>query len=134
MEHFKAGDRKSITVTVTDKMVHQFAEMSGDFNAVHMDDEAAKKTRFGRRIAHGMIAGALISRALAMELGPGGIYLGQTLKFKNPIFIDDTIVIDLLVTNFREERGIGIISTTVTKTTGEVCVTGDATIMRGDFV
>lgn len=131
---FKVGDRKSITIEVTEKMVQQFAEMSGDFNAVHMDEEAAKKTRFGRRIAHGMISGALISRALAMELGPGGIYLAQTLKFVNPIFIGDTIVIELLVTNFREEKGIGIIETTVKKTTGETCVKGDATIMRGDFV
>jgi len=131
---FVKGDKKSITVTVTEKMVEQFAEMSGDFNAVHMDEEAAKKTRFGRRIAHGMISAALISRALAMELGPGGIYLGQTLKFKNPIFLNETIIIDLEVTNFREDRGIGTIETTVTKTTGEVCVTGTATIMRGDFV
>ena len=131
---FKVGDRKSITIQVTDKMVHQFAEMSGDFNAVHMDEEAAKKTRFKRRIAHGMISGALISRALAMELGPGGIYLAQTLKFVNPIYIDDTIVIELHVTNFREERGIGIIETNVKKTTGELCVKGEATIMAGEFV
>ncbi len=131
---FTKGDKKSVTVTVTEKMVQQFAEMSGDFNAVHMDEEFAKKTRFGRRIAHGMISAALISRALAMELGPGGIYLGQTLKFKNPIFLNETIVIDLEVTAYREDRGIGTIDTTVTKTTGEVCVTGTATIMRGDFV
>jgi 3-hydroxybutyryl-CoA dehydratase len=135
MGEFKVGDHKSVTVTVTEKMVQQFAEMSGDFNAVHMDEEAAKKTRFGRRIAHGMISAALISRTLAMELGPGGIYLAQTLKFVSPVFINDTIVIDIKVTNFRAERGIGIIETIVKKAdTGEICVKGEATIMRGDFV
>jgi 3-hydroxybutyryl-CoA dehydratase len=132
---FKVGDQKSVTVTVTEKMVQQFAELSGDFNAVHMDEEFAKTTRFGRRIAHGMISAALISRTLAMELGPGGIYLGQTLKFVNPVFINDTIVIEIKVTNFRPERGIGIIETIVKKqATGEICVKGEATIMRGDFV
>lgn len=131
---FKVGDTKSVTVKVTDKMVHQFAEMSGDFNPVHMDDEAASKTRFKRRIAHGMICGALISRTLAMELGPGGIYLSQTLKFQNPVFIDDTITINLKVLSLREERGIGMIETTVVKDSGEVCVKGEAMIMQGGFV
>ena len=131
---FKVGDTKSVTVKVTDKMVHQFAEMSGDFNPVHLDDEAASKTRFKRRIAHGMICGALISRALAMELGPGGIYLSQTMKFQNPVFIDDTIIISLKVLSLREEKGIGMIETLVKKETGEICVKGEAMIMQGDFV
>lgn len=131
---FKVGDQMSITVTVTEKMVQQFAEMSGDFNPVHMDEEHAKKTRFGRRIAHGMISAAIISRALAMELGPGGIYLAQTLKFVNPIFINDTVVIGLSVKSLRSS-GIGVIETTVTKEgSGEVCVKGEATIMAGDAV
>jgi acyl dehydratase len=132
---FKVGDSKTITVTITEKMVQQFAEMSGDFNPVHMDEEYAKKTRFGRRIAHGMISGALISRALAMELGTGGIYLSQTLKFLQPIFIGDSVEITLKVATLREERGIANIETTVKKVgTGEVCVKGDAMIMRGDRV
>jgi acyl dehydratase len=131
---FKVGDRKTVSVTITEKMVQQFAEMSGDFNPVHMDEEHAKKTRFGRRIAHGMISAALISRALAMELGPGGIYLAQTLKFVNPIFIGETVNIELNVTAMREEKGIGIIETLVKKQNGDLCVKGDATIMRGDRV
>jgi acyl dehydratase len=130
---FQVGDKKTITVTVTEKMVQQFAEMSGDFNPVHMDEEHAKKTRFGRRIAHGMISGSLISRALAMELGSGGIYLAQTLKFVNPVFIGDTVTVELLVKNLRG-KGIGLIETTVTKQTGEVCVKGEATIMAADSV
>lgn len=131
---FKVGDKKSVSVQVTEKMVHQFAEMSGDFNPVHMDDEFAKKTRFKQRIAHGMISGALISRALAMELGPGGIYLSQKMKFLQPVFIDDTVTIELTVLTLREEKGLATIETTVTKQTGELCVKGEAMIMQGDFV
>jgi 3-hydroxybutyryl-CoA dehydratase len=134
MSAFKVGDRKSVTVQVTDKMVRQFAEMSGDFNPIHLDDEYAKGTRFGRRIAHGMICGALISRALAMELGSGGIYLSQSMKFLQPVFIDDEVVIELHVASLRPEKGIASIETTVKKTTGETCVKGEAMIMRGEFV
>lgn len=131
---FKVGDRVSVQVQVTDKMVRQFAEMSGDFNPIHLDDEYAKGTRFGRRIAHGMICGALISRALAMNLGTGGIYLSQTLKFLQPVFIDDVINIELHVAALREEKGIASIDTVVKKTTGETCVKGEAMIMIGKFV
>ncbi len=134
MNGFKIGDSKTITVQVTDKMVRQFAEMSGDFNPIHLDEEHAKKTRFGRRIAHGMICGALISRALAMELGPGGIYLSQTLKFLNPVFIDDVVIVELTVESMRAEKGIASIKTIVTKENGDVCVKGEAMIMQGDFV
>lgn len=132
--NFKLGDRKSISIQVTDKMVHQFADMSGDHNPIHLDDDYAKTTRFGRRIAHGMICAALISRCLGEALGDGGIYLGQTLKFLNPVFIDDTVTIHLYVAQFREERGIAIIETLVTKQTGETVVKGEATIMTSDAV
>lgn len=134
MSDFKIGDQRSVTVQVTDKMVHQFAEMSGDFNPIHLDDNYAKTTRFGRRIAHGMICGALISRALAMELGPGGIYLSQNMKFLQPVFVDDTVIIELRVQTLREEKGIASIETIVKKPTGEICVKGEAMIMQGKFV
>ena len=134
MSVFKVGDRISINVQVTDKMVRQFAEMSGDFNPIHLDDDYAKGTRFGRRIAHGMICGALISRTLAMELGSGGIYLSQTLKFLQPVFIDDVLTIELHVASLRAEKGIASIETTVKKQSGETCVKGDAMIMTGEFI
>ncbi len=132
---FKVGDRKTVRVVVTEKMVQQFAELSGDFNPIHMDEEHAKKTRFGRRIAHGMICGALISRALAMELGTAGIYLSQKLKFLKPVFINDEIEVELVVTALREDRGIGTIETNVTKVaTGEQVIKGEAMIMSGEYI
>ena len=131
---FQVGDKRSVTVQVTEKMVQQFAEMSGDFNPIHMDEEYAKGTRFKRRIAHGMICGALISRTLAMELGPGGIYLAQTLKFLSPVFIGDVVTVELKVTALRGEKGIGIVETLVKNEKGELVVKGDATIMVGTAV
>lgn len=123
------GFHTEMKVQVTDKMVRQFAEMSGDFNPIHVDDEFAKKTRFGRRIAHGMIVGALFSRALVTDLGQGGVYLGQQMKFVSPVFIDDNLVICLTVTGHRKEKGIITVETIAKKENGEIVVKGEAVIM-----
>lgn len=123
------GFKTTLEVQITDKMVRQFAEMSGDYNPIHLDDEYAKSTRFGRRIAHGMIMGALISRALNEKIGTGGIYLGQNLKFVNPVYIDDIVTLELTVTGLRKEKGIATLETIAKKQTGEIVVKGEAIIM-----
>lgn len=123
------GFKANVEVQVTDKMVHQFAEMSGDFNPIHLNDDYAKTTRFGRRIAHGMIVGALISRALNEKIGQGGVYLAQNLKFVNPVFIDDTVNIELTITGLRKEKGIATVETIAKKQTGETVAKGEAMIM-----
>lgn len=123
------GFKASLTVQVTDKMVHQFGEMSGDRNPLHFDEAYAKTTRFGRRIAHGMIVGALISRALNDKLGSGGVYLAQNLKFVNPVYIDDVVTITLQITGLRKEKGIATIETIATKQNGDIVAKGEAIIM-----
>lgn len=123
------GYTASETVKVTDKMVRQFAEMSGDFNPIHLDDEFAKTTRFKKRIAHGMILGALISRLLNQKIGPGGIYLAQTLKFSNPVFIDEDVTFEFKMTKLHQKRGFGIIETIAKKASGDIVMKGEATIM-----
>lgn len=123
------GFSTTITVQVTDKMVHQFADLSGDRNPIHLDDEYAKNSRFKQRIAHGMIVGALISRALVDGIGTGGIYLAQNMKFVNPVFIDDVINITITITGLRKEKGIATVDTNVTKPNGDIVVKGDAVIM-----
>lgn len=128
-ENIGIGHTASITVQVTDKMVRQFAELSGDYNPIHVDDEYAAKSKFKQRIAHGMIVGALISRALVDGIGTGGIYLSQNLKFVNPVFIDDTIVITIKITGMRSEKGIATVETNAAKLNGDVVVKGDAIIM-----
>lgn len=129
MSRIEVGHTASITVQVTDKMVRQFAELSGDNNPIHMDEEYAKNSRFGRRIAHGMIVGALISRALVDGIGGGGIYLGQSMKFVNPVFIDDTVIVTIKVTGIRGEKGIATVETNAVKPNGDIVVKGDAVIM-----
>lgn len=127
---FEVGHKIVIKEKITDDMVRKFAEVSGDHNPMHLDDEYAKKTRFKQRIAHGMISAALISRALGQELGPGGIYLSQSLKFLNPIFIDDEVSVEITVTAVRAEKGIGTAETIVKKIpSGDIVVKGEAMIM-----
>jgi len=123
------GYTSRISVKITEEMVEDFARISGDRNPIHMDEEFAKTTRFKKRIAHGMLAASFISRALNEAIGKGGVYLSQTLKFTNPIYIGETIHVNLKVTAFREEKGFASVETTVTDDSGAVLVKGEAMLM-----
>jgi 3-hydroxybutyryl-CoA dehydratase len=126
----KIGDSFSKTRTVTDELIRAFAEVSGDYNPIHLDEDIAAKTRFGQRIAHGMLSGAFISAVLGYELQERKIvYLSQTMKFVAPAFIGDEITTTAVVKNIREERGIVTLETTCTKQDGTVTVTGQAMVM-----
>src|ERR1700750_1102445 len=84
---FKVGDSAELTKTIEQADIDAFARVTGDHNPVHVDEEFAKSTRFGRRIAHGMLTASLISAVLANKLpGEGSVYLGQTLQFVAPVF------------------------------------------------
>ena len=124
------GDKFSTTKQITDAVVHAFAELSGDHNPIHLDEEFAAKTRFGRRIAHGMISGALISAVLGYEFKERKIvYLSQTLKFVAPVFIDDTVTATATVTRIREDKPVVTLETVCTNQKGEVTLTGEAAVM-----
>lgn len=99
------GQQASYGKTLTEDDLALFAAVSGDVNPVHLDAEYAATTMFEGRIAHGMWTGALISAALALELpGPGTIYLGQTLQFRAPVRLGDTITVNLEVTAKKADK------------------------------
>jgi acyl dehydratase len=126
----KIGDKFSTERLVTDELIRKFADVSGDYNPIHLDEEAAKKTRFGRRIAHGMLSGAFISAVLGYELSERRIvYLGQTLRFTAPVFIGDTITATGTVTKIRPDKPVVTIETVCTNQDGETVVTGEAVVM-----
>ena len=126
----KTGDKFSTTKQITDAVVRGFAELSGDFNPIHLDEEFAKTTQFGRRIAHGMISGALISAVLGNEFrGLKIVYLSQTMKFTAPVFIDDTVTATATVTNIREDKQIITLETICTNQAEKVVVKGESMIM-----
>ena len=125
---FKPGDTASISKTITDDDIQKFADASGDHNPLHLDDEFAKSTRFGRRIAHGMFSASLISAVIANQLpGQGSIYLGQTLKFVAPVFPGDTITARVTVISIRDDKPVMKLETVCSNQHGEVVITGEAT-------
>lgn len=126
----KIGDSFSTSRTVTDELVRKFAEVSGDYNPIHLDEEFAKTTRFGRRIAHGMLSGAFISAVLGYEFKERKIvYLSQTMKFTAPVYLEDTVTATATVTGIREAKGIVILETICTNQDGGVLVKGEAVVM-----
>jgi len=124
------GDAAEISRTVTDEDVRAFAELTGDCNPVHLDEEYAAGTRFGRRIAHGMLGASLVSAVLANELpGRGTVYLSQTLRFTAPVFIGDTVTARVVVTQVREDKPIVTLETVCTNQRGERVVEGEAVVL-----
>lgn len=115
--------------TTTEANIVRFADLSGDRNPVHLDDEYAARSPFGKRIAHGFLTGAYISAVLGMDLpGPGSIYLGQTLKFLAPVYIGDTITVNVEVIGLREEKRLVTLRTDCTNQKGVIVLTGEAII------
>jgi len=99
------GDRAETTRTVTEQLLEHFAEATGDRNPIHFDEDYAATTRFGGRIAHGLLVGGVISSLLANELpGPGTVYLSQELGFRAPVRIGDEVRCEVEVTEV-SERG-----------------------------
>ncbi len=130
MPTLRPGDKTSRTQTITDGMIRAFAELTGDNNPVHLDDKYAAATRFGRRIAHGMIAAGLISATLANDLpGPGTVYLSQGLQFKSPVYPGDTITATVKVKSVREDKPIATLATTCTNQDGVVVLEGEAVVL-----
>ena len=127
---YRIGQIATISKTVSDKDVKQFAKLVGDENPIHIDDEFAKKTQFGKRIAHGMLGASLISAVLGMKLpGPGVIYLSQFLQFTAPIFIGDKITAQVIVVKIREDKPIITMETNCINQNDEIVIKGEAILM-----
>ncbi|MBQ9990685.1 MAG: MaoC family dehydratase [Lachnospiraceae bacterium] len=130
--NIKVGDTYEFSKKVSNEDVFSFAEVSGDKNPLHLDDEYAKNTMFGGRIAHGMIGAGVISAAIGMGMpGVGTTYLGQTLKFKKAVRIDDTLTVELEVTSITEKEkfDIATMKTICKNQDGDVVIEGEATVI-----
>lgn len=91
-DEIQVGDKAKIEKTISESDVYLFAGITGDLNPAHVNEEAMKATKFGGRIAHGMLTAGFISSVLGMQLpGPGTIYLSQKVDFRGPVHIGDTL-------------------------------------------
>lgn len=130
MPSLKPGDKASRTQTISDEMIRSFADLTGDTNPVHLDNAYAAGTRFGRRIAHGMIAAGLISATLANDLpGPGTVYLSQTLQFKAPVYPGETITATVEVKSVRPDKPIVTLRTVCANQDDKVVLEGEAVVL-----
>ena len=130
IDEIHAGDVAELAKTVTESDIALFAGVTGDFNAVHIDAEAAKKSVFGERIAHGMLSAGFISAVLGMRLpGSGSIYLSQTLRFTKPVRIGDTVTARVEVLEVLTAKRRVRLATSCRNQNGEVVVDGEAVVM-----
>ena len=127
---YKIGEKTCVKKTITEPDIMKFAEVSGDYNPVHIDQKIAEKSVFGNRIAHGFLVGSIISNAIGMELpGPGTIYMEQDMKFLKPVFIGDTVTAVIEVADIiNEKKNILKLSTIVTNQKSEKVIDGYAVV------
>jgi len=114
-EQIKIDMSVSYSQTITDVDVKSFAGISGDHNPVHIDDEYASKSRYKKRIAHGLISGSFFSALFGTKLpGPGCVYVQQTFNFKKPVYLGDTVTATAKVTSIDLDKRRVFFDTTCT--------------------
>ena len=129
LEDLSLGLSAERSHVVTEADIAAFAEVSGDFNPVHMDEAFAQTTQFKGRIAHGMLSAAYISALLAGELpGPGAVYMSQSLRFRRPVRIGDEVTTKITVTAIDAEKARVTLETVCT-VAGKAVLEGEAMVM-----
>ncbi|MDI9471409.1 MAG: MaoC family dehydratase [Tissierellia bacterium] len=130
IHELQVGDQASTKVIITEDLVKQFADVSGDKNPVHLDEEYASATPFKSRIAHGMLVGSLFSTLLGTELpGEGTIYLEQNLRFTKPVYLGDEITASVTVRELVTDKNRVLLDTVATNQRDEVVITGTAGVL-----
>jgi 3-hydroxybutyryl-CoA dehydratase len=124
-EDLKIGQTASLGKTITEADILMFAAVSLDTNPVHLNEEAAKASIFGTRIAHGMLSAGLISAVLGTQLpGQGTLYMSQSLRFRAPVKAGDTVIATVEVTALNEEKKRATLKT--------VCAVGEEVVIEGE--
>lgn len=125
----RVGEKAFLTRKITEEDINNFARATGDLNPVHLDEAYAQNTVFRGRIAHGMLTASLFSNLLAMQLpGAGTVYLAQTLNFKRPVRINDTITAEVEVIGLDLEKGRVTMATRCRNQEDKVVLEGEAVV------
>ncbi len=127
---FAVGQTYSEKFIVSDQAVKLFAEITGDKNPVHLDDEYARSTRFGKRIAHGMLVASFISKTLGMNFpGPGTVLVKQQIKYRAPVYIDEHVEVRVTVLEVISDKHRLILQTDVFKEDGNKAIEAQSEIL-----
>jgi 3-hydroxybutyryl-CoA dehydratase len=125
-EDIQIGEKRSFSKTVTEADVFAFCGITGDFNALHVDEAFARQSRFQGRIAHGMLVASLVDQTLTAIMGPGGVHVSEQVSFRAPVKIGDTVTVVSEVTEKVVEKRRLIVTSTWTNQDGVTVVTGKA--------
>jgi acyl dehydratase len=129
-DELKVGDSAQLSRTLKTEDIELFAVMSGDVNPAHVDEVFAKSDHFHKVIAHGMWGGALISAVLGTELpGPGTIYLDQSLHFRRPVGLGDTVTVRVTVREKHPHNKRVVLDCLCTNQAGETVIEGEAEVI-----
>lgn len=131
MEEIKVGDRATFSKLITEEDVISFAEITDDRNPLYLNEEYARKTRFGGRIVHSMLTASLISALLSKDL-PGCVYLSQNLRFLEAVRIGDTITIVIQVIAYDRRQRVATLRTECFNQDRLKVLTGEAMVMLGE--
>jgi len=128
-DKLKIGDRASIIKRFVDEDILIFSELSNDKNPIHLDSNFASKTHFGRKIVHGMLIASLFSGLLGEKLpGKGTIYLGQTITFIKPVFINEEVTASVEIQYIRKDKPIYTLKTICETKLNGIVVDGEAIV------
>lgn len=128
-EDLSVGMTHQTEHVITENDIELFAQVSGDRNPLHMDEEFAKKTAFGQRIAHGALTASYISGILGNDLpGPGSIFVGLNMRFRRPVFIGSHVIVKVEVTEMNP-RGNRVTLKVSCNVDGKAAISGEATVM-----
>ena len=130
LDNLHIGQKIEFTEVISESMVEKFAKLSGDYNPHHMDESYAEKTRFKKRVCHGMLLASLFSRLTGMYLpGKGSLFFSQSLNFISPAFIDDKVIVEGEIVKISRSTGIVTIKTIIKKENNIRLITGDAKVI-----
>ena len=128
-EDLEIGMAHETVHTITEADIEAFADVSGDRNPLHMDDDYAKTTIFGQRIAHGALTASYISGILGNNLpGPGSIFVGLSMRFKRPVYIGSVVTVRAEVAE-KQDRGNRVTLTVACSVDGKVAISGEAQVV-----
>lgn len=128
IEQIHVGMKVSYSQTITDADIKAYAGLSGDHNPVHVNQEYAEQSRFGKRIAHGLMSVGFFSALFGMRLpGPGCVYVSQNIQFKRPVYMDDTVtaVAEVTAVDITKKR---VFFSTTCFVKNKIVISGDAEI------
>jgi acyl dehydratase len=127
MRSTSAGQKATRSITLTEDHVKAYADLTGDYNPLHFDEDFARRTRFGKRVVQGGLTTGLLHALVAMDMpGPGTVFLDQNWKFTAPVYIGDTITARVEVLSVHKSKPVTQLAITIVRQDGKTVLEGEA--------